>query len=450
MSRLLLITHLKQIIDRITHNISAPTTIWVAYSGGVDSHVLLYALKQLNLQQENFKLRAIHIHHGLSANADQWAKHCEETCAILAVPCHIIHVNAKAKPGESPEAAARAARYQAFLQKIPAHDWLVTAHHQDDQAETLLLQLLRGAGVAGLAAMPNYSQLQDVWLVRPLLEISRAEIIQYAQAQQLHWIEDETNQHTHFDRNYVRKNILPTLQNRWPSAARTLARSAKHCASAAELIAELASGDIVPCISSAGIQQLSIKALLQLSAARRDNVLRYWLQQRHLDTPSTAQLQQLLQQILLAAPDAMPSLLIGNTLLRRYRDSLYAAPQQISAPIVTQAWDLTNDLVMSTGKLTVQWLLGQGIRKLTAAELAQLQVRAVRVGERMHPQGRVGSHPLKKLFQEWGVAPWLRAQVPLICCADEILVVPGYAIAAAYAVKITELGWNVQWLNFSS
>ncbi len=215
----------------------------VAYSGGMDSHVLLHALAQLRPQLPGIAVRAVHVEHGLHPQSAQWARHCMTVCAQLDIACEVRAVDARAPDGVSPEAAARAARYAALAEAVPCGGILLTAHHQDDQAETLLLQLLRGGGPRGLAGMAPVSRFGTAWLARPLLEFSHAALRAYAVTQKLQWVDDSSNVETRFDRNYLRHEIMPGLRRRWPSAGVTLGRAAQHCAEAAELLDGLAQAD---------------------------------------------------------------------------------------------------------------------------------------------------------------------------------------------------------------
>lgn len=443
---MLTVAAFQSIFKRLNIELENPISIFqIAYSGGVDSHVLLHVCQQLRLIKPNLKLQAVHIHHGLSSQADSWAQHCQKVCISLAIPCQIIYVDAKAKLGESPEAAARQARYQALANVLLANDYLLTAHHQDDQAETLLLQLLRGAGVTGLAAMPMATSFHTGQLIRPLLDFSRTELLTYAEQHSLSWIEDESNQQLHFDRNYLRQQIIPVLKQRWPQSVRTIARSATHCAAAAELNTTLAELDLAVCLHHTA--SLNIDKLMQLTIMRRQNVIRYWLQTLSLDIPNTVHLQQLEATVLLAAKATMPKLQFAKTVLRRYRNMLYADTTQELPAVPNMFWDLMHPLVLPNklGSLAVTWQQGQGLRQLTEAELGQIHIRGRRKGELFHPVGRSGKHPLKKLLQEWGVPPWQRQAIPLICCADQILAIPNYAISAAYQAAPNQQGWNVNW-----
>lgn len=440
---------------------------WIAYSGGLDSHVLLHALAKL---PQKLPLRAIHINHGWHADAKQWAEHCVKTCAALGIECDVVAVNAQPQIGESLEAIARVARYQAFAEIMEESDCLLTAHQQDDQAETLLLQLMRGAGVKGLASIAEVMPFAKGYLARPLLHVSRAELQAYAEQQQLSWIEDASNYNTKFDRNFVRQELMPIIQQRWPQASTTLARSAHHCAEAAELLDVLGAEDLEKVVNnppalqkvakrppfSKGVTKdnniLSIKKLLQLTPVRLRNVLRYWLRQLNFSVPSEAQLEQIHNTVLMSSIDANPKVSWDNVEIRRYQDDLYASIQNCRGDRLVALndihasqiiWDLTQALeIPNIGILKAEIKLGQGIR-CSAIPDKKVTVKFRSHGERFHPAGRQGSHPLKKLMQEWQIPPWQRDQIPLIYYAEELIAVVGYAISEQFAAQIDENGWVI-------
>ena len=439
---------------------SSVKTYWVAYSGGLDSHVLLHALVKQQLQLGNAHIAAVHINHGLSPNAAQWSAHCQQQCDALEIPLTLISVNARAQPGESPEAAARHARYQAFREILQTNDCLLTAHHQDDQAETLLLQLLRGAGPKGLAAMPLWSifgptfgsafgadvksESAEGWQARPLLSCGRDELIAYAQQHQLQWIDDESNFDIGFDRNFLRHDIMPTLKQRFPSAAATISRSARLCAEAAALSAEVASSDLQTVITENG--QLSVKCLQQLQELRGRNVLHHWIHASAFASPTAAQLQRIWEDVVNAAEDACPVVTWPGGEIRRYRDELF-----LGAPLtkhdVTRCleWRVPHALnIYALGTLTAQQQKGAGIacRKV---EAKKVEVRFRQGGEQMRLCGREGTHALKKLFQESGVPPWQRERIPLIYIEGELAAVAGLWVACDFAAQDDEPGWRLEW-----
>jgi len=288
-------------------------------SGGLDSRVLLHLLVNAH-QQMDFKLSAIHINHRISPNADDWANFCAKLCANDGIPFQAVAVDVPRDSGLGLEAAAREARYRVLLAQDA--DAIVLAHHQDDQAETLLLQLLRGAGVKGLAAMGKVSYQRSAisgqlkTILRPLLEASRKELLEYAGAHGLEWIEDESNLDLAYDRNYLRSRILPELEQRFPAARRTLARSASHLAEAAALLEEVAREDAVLAVSDGRLDLAMLKAM---SAARAANLLRWWVAQQAGVPVSTARLADIRSQLLNAKPDARIHISLGMAVLRRRR-----------------------------------------------------------------------------------------------------------------------------------
>ncbi|MEW6648345.1 MAG: tRNA lysidine(34) synthetase TilS [Pseudomonadota bacterium] len=398
----------------------------VAYSGGLDSHVLLHALSRLGVT-----LAAVHVHHGLSRNADLWAEHCRTQCAALQVPCTVVRVQVR-HGGSGVEAAARDARYAALVQALGAGEMLLTAHHQDDQAETLLLMLMRGAGIAGLAAMPAVRPFGPGLLGRPLLGLPRAVLHDYAVAHALSWVDDESNFDTGLDRNYLRHEVLPVLRRRWPALERTLARTAAHLAEAGELMAGLAAADLATAHGSrAGT--LSVAALNSLAVARRRNLLRHWLRDLGLPLPDTAHLHRIEQEVLPARPDAGPRVDWPGAEVRRYRDDLYAMAPLASVPDTELSWDLAQPLPLPDGRcLVAAPAVGGGVsvKRLAAARVT---VRFRAGGERCAPVGRGHGHELKKLFQEAGVPPWERERVPLLFVGDALAQVVGYWTCASHA-----------------
>jgi tRNA(Ile)-lysidine synthase len=391
----------------------------VAYSGGLDSHVLLHAASLL--RGADFpELRAIHVHHGLAPRADAWTAHCEAVCAALGVPLEVIRVDARAETGESPEAAARAARYRALEAALTPGDGLLTAHHRRDQAETLLLQLLRGAGPAGLAAMPRWQPLGAGWHGRPLLDLSRERLEAHARAHGLVWIEDESNLDIRFDRNLLRQEVMPRLRERRPALDEMLARAASHQAEALGLLGELARQDLED-LRGDPPGTLSVSALARLRPARRRNALRFWLMDKGLPLPSMARLQSVLDDVLTAAPDAMPRVAWEGGEIRRYRDALYAMPPLAPHdPAQRLPWDGRGPLAIDALGLvlTPEWLQGQGVVP-EAGETLTVAFR--RGGETMRVRDR--TRELKKLMQERGIPPWERERVPLVFRGEELVAV---------------------------
>ncbi|HSW93180.1 MAG TPA: tRNA lysidine(34) synthetase TilS [Gammaproteobacteria bacterium] len=393
----------------------------LAYSGGLDSHVLLHVFATLR-QTEPFQLRAIHIHHGIHPCADQWANHCKKICDQLQTD----YFQQTIKPFSDRlnlEEKLRQFRYQLFEACLLPDELLLTAHHQNDQAETILLQLCRGAGLKGLSAMPRIKSFGKSFHARPFLDIARQDLLQYAKQHQLDWIEDESNQNTHHTRNFFRHDIIPVLEKRWPSVIKTLARSAKHCADAKHFM-EITTQKIVEKCQGTVSATLSVKKLRDLSDIEQRHVLRDFIQQNGFLLPSVVKLQQIIKNLLLAAEDKMPHVTWGDAELRRYRDDLFLMKKRAPHdPLQVIDWDLSTPLTIP------------GVGVLTASSeaiMSPVTVRFRQGGEMLQLPGRSHRHALKKLFQEWGVLPWLRDLVPLIYADNQLVAVVGYWMAGEW------------------
>lgn len=418
----------------------------LAYSGGLDSHVLLHLLATHRAAWAKRTLTAVYVDHGWHHASAAWGEHCARICQDLDVPFQTLKIKAPPAVGESREAVARCARYAALAGILDANSALLTAHHQDDQAETLLLQLLRGAGPHGLAAMPVASRLGPGWLLRPLLEIDRAALLSYARAHGLVWIEDASNADPAFDRNYLRHCVLPLLQRRWPAAARTLARSARWCAEAAAELDQLAAADLVDAVA-ARADQLRLVVVRALSEQRQRSLLRYWLRTLALPAPDSRQLEQLRHDLLSAAPDRQPWVRWPGGEVRRYRGVLYAMP-----PLPphdrqgSRLWISANgrypDLELpGLGRLRLQPVVGAGVCAALLAD-PMLTVRFRQGGERFCPVGRHHSQELKKLLQDAGIPPWERDRLPLLYQGSTLVAVIGLGVAAQAAASADEPGWQ--------
>ncbi len=314
-------------------------TYWLAYSGGLDSHVLLHLFAQLRAVYP-LRLHAVHINHGVSANAEKWVQHCEQVCRVLQVDfsSHKLNFSAVQTEFSSPEDFLRQYRYQHFATLLKPNDMLLTAHHQNDQAETVLLQLFRGAGPKGLAAMPQIKSLAQGLHGRPLLNFTRAELKSYAEQQQLQWIEDESNADVNFTRNFLRHDVMPLLEKRWPTLTNTLSRTAAHCAETQQVLDDFVQHDLQAVREG---KALSVKKLLSLDVPRQSQVIRLWLSQNNFLLPSAVKMQQILQSILHAREDKTPCVSWSGVEIRRYRDHLFAL-QPLAPHDAAQVlqWDL--------------------------------------------------------------------------------------------------------------
>jgi tRNA(Ile)-lysidine synthase len=421
---------------------------WVAFSGGADSLALLHAMCALRERLAPAQIAAVHVNHGLHARADAWEDACRRICAGLDVMLEVLRVDAGAGAGESPEAAARRARYQALAALIRPDEAVCTAHHQRDQAETLLLQLVRGAGPAGLAAMPALAPLAKGWLARPLLETDPQALRDYLMQHGVEWSEDPSNADRRFDRNYLRHEIFPRLEERWPGVQRTLARAAAHQADSAALAQQLAEMDL--CDARGPVPgTLSATALARLPAARARNLLRGWLAERGLPAPGAAHVAQILGELVEARDDAGPLVAWPGAEVRRYREALYASPPMPAHDAArVMVWDPERALELPHGLLEAAAAEGRGI-SVERCRSARLEVRFRQGGERFQPAGRRNSTALKKLLQTSAVPPWLRDRIPLIYVDDELAAVAGLWVGQAFAAVERGPGWVVRWTELA-
>ena len=410
--------------------------IWLAYSGGIDSHVLLHILAT-SKATELVDFEVVHIDHGLQSISKKWTQHCASVCAALKVKFQCLTVNVSDIAGLGLEAAARKARYDGIASLVSPI--VLTAQHQHDQAETLLLQLLRGAGPKGLSAMARESQLDSITLIRPLLAVAQADIIAYANQHGLQWIEDPSNIETRWNRNYIRHDLWPLIELRWPSAAKTLSRSAKHCAEANELMIELAQQDLPLLLTQQNA--LSIACLLALSPARQRNVLRYYIESLNFSLPSTTNLQRIIDEVCLAASDKTPLVSWTGVEVRRYQDDLYfMTPLSLHKAVETSQCNGLEPVHLDTrDTLTWQMVIGQGLSSQTLSRGLTIRFRCG--GEQIVLAGQQQHKSLKHLFQQWQVPTWQRDRIPLIYCEDVLIAVVGYAYADGYVAIDQEQGF---------
>lgn len=419
----------------------------LAYSGGLDSHVLLQALSILRTDH-HFTLTAIHIDHNLQPVSTEWGRHCAHICGALDVPLVTERIRVEGVAQEGLEAAARRARYAALAAALEPGDVLLTAHHGDDQAETVLLQLLRGTGVAGLAAMPMQAAFGPGQIVRPLLGFTRATLHAYAQEQRLAWVEDPTNQALHLRRSFLRTEILPRIARYWPAHASLLARTARHAAEAMELLDEVAETDLAVCRHAVAHspQALSVESLLALSASRQRNLLRYWLRQQGFLSPAAPQLDEVLARVHTTPRSRQACVCWPGAEVWRYRDLLVVLPAQPSPdPALDVTWDLLAPLNLpGIGRLRAVPVTGQGLSRARLHD-RPVQIRLRSGGESLLLAGRGHHHALKKLLQSEGVPPWLRARLPLFYAGQELAAVADRWVCAPYLAEAGEAGLKIVW-----
>lgn len=416
--------------ERLTHLLPGfpDVAICVALSGGVDSTALLDALAEA--RSDGLRLRALHINHGLHANAKRWSAHCRKFARRLGVPLRVLTVTVARERGTSLEEAARVARYRCFAEQLRSGEALLTAHTQDDQLETVLLQLFRGCGLPGLAAMPAVAPLGSGALVRPLLACSRLQLEAWVRARELTWVEDDTNLDERFDRNYLRRRVLPAVRQRWPGAGAAVARSARHAAEAQKLLETLARVDIERASDGAS---LSVKALRSLAPDRRRNVLRRWIASAGRTLPDARRLEEIAGPLIDARADAHPHVEWAEeiaparrVLVLRHAGLLSLAQQQpmlnsdAPAAQLTWEWQESRRCTLPDGGALELTPERHGPIDLDALP-PRLAITWRRGGERLRVRRGGPRRALKSLLQEAHVPLAERARLPLIL-ADGALI----------------------------
>ncbi len=412
---------LRQVLAGLTA--AGPVELCVALSGGMDSTVLLHALNRLRHEPGGFSLRAVHVNHQLHPDAGRWAEQCTQLCSGLGVGLNIEYVTVATDSGMGPEAAARAVRYGVFEKVQRRGEYLVTAHHQEDQLETVFLHLLRGSGLHGLSGIPTLSGFGQGGLLRPLLRIPRAELEAYAAGNSLSWTDDPSNHDIDLDRNYLRHRVMPMLRARWPAVARTVGRSAQLLTEGAALLDELADIDAQGIVCG---ETLDLSRLRALEFTRQCNLVRHCLRQLGLPVPTQARLREGLRQLLHARADRQPVLRWPGGQIRRYRDRLYVLQYDPDADaahdIPEYRWDIRSGLDMGA--------IRGCLRLETAGSDVDpdwlrngLRVRFRRGGERIRRSGQAHSKGLKQFLQEQGVVTWMRGHLPLIYAGDQLIAV---------------------------
>lgn len=431
----------QQLYERLSTLASAngPVRFVVAFSGGLDSSVLLHAINIVQTQIA-VPVLAVHIQHDLHADAAAWEAHCRSTATAMAIDYESVRIEVERDSGLGLEAAARNARYRALQQIVLPGDWLLSAHHQDDQAETLLLNLLRGSGMAGMAGIGVMQSFGDGTLVRPLLDVSRTDLQAYAALHSLDWLDDPSNEDAAFDRNFLRHGVLSDLAERWPAAASKLARSAELASEASELLDQLADEDLRVLGEP---QRLECAAFSKLSDARQRNVLRRALKRAGLEAAPATRLRQIIDELLPARPDAEPLVCWSGVEVRRYRDSIYLMPAFPDLPQQTDhaldAGDQTTDL----GQFGRLRLVGSGTTGIRPEVIdSGLDIRFRSGGEEIRPSGHECTHKLKKLLQQQGVVPWMRDKIPLLYSGERLVAVADLWVSAEDA---DENGLCVAW-----
>ncbi|MCU0896011.1 MAG: tRNA lysidine(34) synthetase TilS [Burkholderiales bacterium] len=426
----------------VAPRVAPGTRLVVGLSGGVDSVALLDILARL-APDLRFDLAAVHVHHGISPNADAWAAYCGRLAERVGVPLAIERVDIAPFRRLGLEGAARAARYEAFAAQLA--DFVVLAHHADDQAETLLVQLARGTGLAGLAGMPVAARAAPgaPAVLRPLLDVARADIEAYARERHLEWVDDESNADPARPRSFIRHRVMPALRELRPGVASALSRSAALVAEAAVLVEELARIDEASALADG---RLAVAGLARLSEPRARNLLRHHLAARGVPVPDSRALGEMLRQLLTARADGRVEFRIGEWRLRRYRGALWVDRNGSGSPAaLDMPWsgEPVLRLPALSGTLRFGACTGDG---LAAGNLRDgVRVRTRRGGERIRLREQGPRRALKDLFQESGVPPWQRGRLPLVFCGNELAWVPGIGPAWEFRARPGEAGLRPVW-----
>lgn len=412
--------------------------LWLAFSGGLDSTVLVHLLAG---QQPKLPLRLIHINHQLQADAVQWAAHCQQFADFLDLHLTILNISVDLQAGLGLEAAARQARYNAIAEHIDGNAVLLTGQHLQDQAETVMLQLMRGAGNRGLSAMAFQSNWQNMTIVRPILNIDRPTLLAYAQQHQLKYLDDPSNNDIKIQRNYLRHQIWPLLKNRWPALNQTLSRSAAHLSESQILLDELAANDLQIIEANIPAGTINCQRLLALSPPRQRNVLRFFLHKLMLPLPSTMILQRIIDEVCAAKIDAAPLVEWAGFAARRYAGKLFV---QVQLPQISADWQkliyAPESLQLPDGRW-LNWQLRDGNGLSTSMIKKGLLVRFRQGGENIQLAGHKQHHDLKNCLQQWRIPPWQRSRIPLLFAGKELVAISGYAISEKALSQIDEQGW---------
>lgn len=434
---------LRAVLDGILQGGGIPQGCWcVALSGGLDSTVLLAALAASRVEKPFAGLRAVHVDHGLHPDSALWSERCRSLSARLGVDCETVAIDAAGRPGDSPEAAARAARYAALAAALRPGEVLLTAHHADDQLEGVLLQWLRGGGLRAIAGMRPLAAFGSGWHARPMLGFARSDLAAWADREGLAWLEDPSNRELRFDRNYLRHEVLPGVRRRWPAAARTIGRVAEQAAELLTLDAESAAADLEVMCEGA---TLSLAGLRSVAPARQRRALRAWLAWREVPLPASATLEALRRDMLAASPDRVPETRWPGAVVRRYRGRLYVdRPDLAAGSWAPGDWRPGETFDLGTaGTLGLRATTGSG---LSRARLGMpLRVARRSPGSTFRPAGSLHRRALGKWLQERGVLPWLRGQLPLVHAGEELVAVGDLAYGSPAAAAPGEPSWEIVW-----
>lgn len=416
-----------QSLSPLLNYLTKASRLYIAFSGGMDSHVLLHLCASVTAFKE--KITAVYVDHGLQKEAESWPKHCQTTAAELGVSFIALRVNASTRQGESPEEAARNARYKALKPLVDIDDLLLLAHHKEDQLETVLLQLFRGSGLRGLSGIPKRIEFGKGFIMRPLLEVSKLDMTDYAEKQQLNWVEDPSNQACNFDRNFMRHTILPLLKQRWPSLDKTVSRSAQHCSDAQQLLTE-SLRDLFNLAYNPFDQSIELKKLEALTSRQLNWVLRHWFETLRLKPPRQKVLQAIVEQLIQAAEDAIPKIQHQDHLILRYKQKLFCLSAQTFQREPNRiVWPTQNTVLRLANGYSLTLVEAESGISKKLWHTAKVTVSSRQGGEKIKLPGRKNHHDLKKLYQEAQIPPWERDVRPLVFLNEQLAAIAGLWVA---------------------
>ena len=427
--------------DNLKQN-NANLEILLGFSGGLDSCVLLHLLANMQTQLD-FKLKAIHVHHGISPYADDWLNFCKQKCKLLDIEFDAVKVKINKKGSLGIEGEARELRYEAIKKK--QKDIVALGHHQNDQAETLMLQLLRGSGLKGLAGMPEFDKKRKFW--RPMLNIKKELLEKYASENGIKYIKDESNEDINFDRNFIRKKVLPLIESRYPASIETISRSASNISEGYHLNKLLALDDSKNVMSDDG-SYLLISDLNKLPNLRAINLIRWWLSFNGLLMPSKKNVEELFRQVKLIKKDTSLNLKISNDRsIRAFGNKLFIVSMKNNLPSYRFKWAGQDEIELPNKSKLHFVKTKKGGLSLSKLGVNTLDIKGRTGGEKLKPLPDQPSRSLKYLFQKADIPHWERDQFPLVYANEKLVAVPNLGVQFEYQSKIGEVGYQIKWLR---
>ena len=416
---------------------------WLAFSGGPDSSVLVHLFYRLKRRIHN-PIKVVYVDHGQHRDSKEWGSFCRGVAAAYQFSFVNIKIRSAHAKGQSPEEWAREQRYELIAAEMREQDILFTGHHRDDQAETFFLQALRGAGPRGLAGMPLCKSFRKGLHARPLLHYPRRKLRDYAHKNGLRWRDDDSNKDRGYDRNYLRHEILPLLEKRWPACTKTIARSIRHQQEYKLLLDEMAAEDLKRALQLE-TKALKVDVLRTLSQARQKNLLFYWLHRMQLALPSSRHIQNILSALINSDTDKSPCVNWPDTELRRYKNLLYAS-RPLAAHDINSVyhWDLNQSISIMAETLTASLTRGRGLAR-SLIDNDSVEIRFRLGGETISPAGSSHTRTVKELFREKGILPWHRDRIPLIYSKNKLALIPGLCMDKHFFAGDDEAAWDITW-----